>query len=43
MVNIVQAIHFHSDLMEIREVVDKQMHGQGSLVLRCGTELLVFV
>jgi len=43
MVNIVQTIQFHSDLMKIREVIDKQMPGQGSLVLRCGTELLVFV
>ena len=43
MVNIVQTILFHSDFMEIREVIDKQMHGHGSLVLRCGTELLVFV
>jgi len=43
MVYIVKAIQFRSDLMEIREVTDKQIHGQGSLVLRCGTELLVFV
>lgn len=43
MVHIVRTIQVHSDLMEIREVIEKEMHGQGSLVLCCGTELLVFV